>query len=63
MHLGVMKSDEGKARIKAHAWVRVGRWVISGREGHRAFTVVSTYVSSSLIRRGVDASDGGDLSR
>ncbi|MCH6257732.1 lasso peptide biosynthesis B2 protein [Puniceicoccaceae bacterium K14] len=40
VYLGVVNSD---GPLKAHAWVKVGDLVVSGREGHRAFTVIAAY--------------------
>ena len=36
------KMDDEKA-LKAHAWIRCGRHIITGREGHRQYGVVSTF--------------------
>lgn len=44
VHLGVRK-DEAEG-MKAHAWLCTGKAVITGREGHRSFTIVSTFVHS-----------------
>jgi len=55
MHLGVTKSMaqesgvEGGSILKAHAWLSVGPWIVTGRDGHRAFTIVSTFVQPSLF--------------
>jgi len=55
MYLGVTKSAARAAgkqdanNLQAHAWLTVGPWVITGREGHRAFTIVSTFVTPSLL--------------
>lgn len=49
LHLGVTRNQDKGNPLKAHAWVSVGRWVIVGREGHRAFTIVSTYVTPRLL--------------
>lgn len=46
LHLGVAKSDQpGDEKLLAHAWVKVGPSVITGRAGHQNFCVVSTFVS------------------
>ena len=37
MYLGVMKRDE----MKAHAWLRVGQRIITGRRGHQNYTVIA----------------------
>lgn len=51
LYLGMAKeTDEEKAMsnpLLAHAWLQVGPVVVTGREGHRAFTVVATF--SSLV--------------
>ena len=56
LYLGVTKSkkvvDAGlqdENILKAHAWLSVGPWIVAGREGHRAFTIVSTFVQPSLL--------------
>lgn len=49
LHLGVTRNQDKGNPLKAHAWVSVGRWVIVGRDGHKAFTVVSTYVTPDWL--------------
>jgi len=49
MHLGVTKTEDPDNLLKAHAWLYVGPWVITGREGHKQFTVVSTFITPSLL--------------
>lgn len=55
LYLGVSKpgaraGTQGEVPgLKAHAWVAVGPRVIAGRDGHRAFTVVSTFVSPAIL--------------
>jgi len=44
LFLGVMNCKM-ENDLKAHAWLSVGSWVVSGRKGHKSFTVVSTFVS------------------
>ncbi|MCC5879145.1 MAG: lasso peptide biosynthesis B2 protein [Idiomarina sp.] len=41
VYLGVRKDEQ--AAMKAHAWTCVGKAVVAGREGHRAYTIVSTF--------------------
>lgn len=52
LYLGVTKGPDG-SELKAHAWLSVGPWIITGRDGHRAFTIVSTFVSPLLLTVGV----------
>jgi len=49
LHLGVTKAGQSIDALKAHAWLSVGPWIITGREGHRAFTIVSTFVAPSIL--------------
>ena len=55
IHLGVVKARTGAEPLengelmKAHAWLAVGQWIVSGREGHKAFTIVSTFVQPALL--------------
>lgn len=51
MYLGVIKSKDDND-LKAHAWLSTGRWVITGRDGHQPFTIVSTFVSPATIIAG-----------
>ena len=47
LYLGALlhdTSDDTRA-MKAHAWLRCGAWVVTGREGHRQFGVVATFAS------------------
>ena len=39
LYLGVVTDEE----LKAHAWLRAGSRIITGREGFRSHTVVSTF--------------------
>lgn len=49
MHLGARMTDDPKEPMKAHAWVKVGPWVIAGGDGHRAYGIVGSFVASSLF--------------
>jgi hypothetical protein len=51
MHLGARMTGDEKEPMKAHAWIKVGPWIISGREGHRAYGVVSSFVSPSIFNQ------------
>lgn len=56
LYLGVAKASDGEgATVKAHAWVRVGPQVITGGEGHQAFTVLGSYAAPSLLGASVSA--------
>ncbi len=48
MHLGARLTEDPKEPMKAHAWVKVGRWIVAGGEGHRAYGLTATFVSPSL---------------
>jgi hypothetical protein len=43
IYFGIMKDPENNAELKAHAWLIVGEYVMTGREGHKAFKVVNFY--------------------
>lgn len=49
LHLGAVMTDDQFKPLKAHAWVKVGPWIITGREGHQAFAIVSSFVAPSLL--------------
>jgi len=49
IHLGAKMSNEINGPMKAHAWVKVGAWIIAGREGHHAFGIVSSFVAPSIL--------------
>ncbi len=49
MHLGARLTGEPSEAMKAHAWVKVGAWVVCGREGHQAYAVTNSFVSKSLL--------------
>jgi hypothetical protein len=38
-----MKDESKPEKMAAHAWVRCGRFILTGADGHRRFTVVSTF--------------------
>ena len=49
VHIGVKKAGPGAPDpFAAHAWVQVGRLVVCGRQGHAAFTVLSSYADKRL---------------
>jgi hypothetical protein len=41
VYFGVAK--EGKTKMKAHAWLRAGERIVSGRKGHKEFAVVGKF--------------------
>ncbi|HQH42039.1 MAG TPA: lasso peptide biosynthesis B2 protein [Bacteroidales bacterium] len=43
LYLGVTH-EKNNRKLKAHAWLRYGNQVITGRRGHEKFTVVSIFV-------------------
>lgn len=43
IYLGVCKENETSTAIKAHAWAKCGESIITGAQGHKAFTVVSAF--------------------
>ncbi len=43
LYLGVMKDKLKMEKLTAHAWIRCGNIIITGAEGHRQYTVVSTF--------------------
>jgi len=56
LYLGVAKSvvlhelkDYENGDLIAHAWLSVGPSIITGDDGHRAFTIVSTFVTPSVL--------------
>ena len=49
LHIGALMTHDDIEPLKAHAWVKVGHGIITGREGHRAFGIVSSFVSPSLL--------------
>ena len=50
LHLGATMTGDDQEPMKAHAWVKVGRWVVSGGEGHRAFAIVGTYLTPNIVK-------------
>lgn len=43
IYFGIKPDEENKGKLKAHAWLRVGEYIVTGREGHKAFKVVNFY--------------------
>jgi len=42
-YLGAAKDQESKEKMKAHAWTQCGEAIITGKNGHEAFTVLSVF--------------------
>lgn len=49
LYLGAKLTPDGEKPMTAHAWVQVGEWIITGREGHKAYAIVGSFVSPSMI--------------
>ena len=43
IYFGIMKDLENPSELKAHAWLKVGEYIATGREGHKSFKVVNFY--------------------
>jgi hypothetical protein len=43
LYLGVAKDEAKPEKLAAHAWLRCGHIILTGREGHRRFTIVATF--------------------
>jgi hypothetical protein len=43
VYLGLAKDGAKPEQLAAHAWLRCGDVILTGREGHRQFTVVATF--------------------
>lgn len=43
LYLGVAKTDAKPEQLAAHAWLSCGGLILTGKEGHRQFTIVSTF--------------------
>jgi hypothetical protein len=51
LYLGLAKGMEDLEPLKAHAWVCVGPWVVTGRQGHSAYTIISTFIAPGRLGR------------
>ena len=47
-HFGAHITGDSKESMKAHAWVKVGPRIITGRKGHKSYGIVATYTSLPL---------------
>lgn len=43
LYLGVAKDEAKPEKLAAHAWLRCGNLILTGRQCHRQFTVVATF--------------------
>jgi hypothetical protein len=43
LYLGVSKNEAKPMKLAAHAWLRCGNLILTGRESHRQFTVVAKF--------------------
>ena len=43
LYLGVAKDEDGKEKMKAHAWSQCGDKIITGDDGHEDFAVLSVF--------------------
>ena len=51
LHLGTRLTHTDDEPLKAHAWIKVGPWIIVGREGHQAFAIVGSWVPPAWATR------------
>ncbi|MCH6258791.1 lasso peptide biosynthesis B2 protein [Puniceicoccaceae bacterium K14] len=49
IYLGVTKAGDPLNPMRAHAWMKAGGLIVTGREGHRAFTVLVAYEASAIF--------------
>lgn len=42
-YLGVMKAENTKEKMKAHAWSEAGGKILTGGTGHESYTVIAVY--------------------
>ncbi|MFT5083433.1 MAG: hypothetical protein ACI9Y1_001476 [Lentisphaeria bacterium] len=49
IHLGATTSENPEKPIEAHAWVKVGPAVITGRPGHKAYSILSSFVAPQIL--------------
>ncbi|MCX6183276.1 MAG: lasso peptide biosynthesis B2 protein [Bacteroidetes bacterium] len=43
IYFGIAKDEDNKSKLKAHAWLKVGDCVVTGRAGHEQYKVVNFY--------------------
>ena len=42
-YLGVCKDDNSSSKMKAHSWTQSGAYILTGKIGHNAFTILSIF--------------------
>jgi len=42
-YLGVMKTEDNKEKMKAHAWSEAGNIILTGGSGHENYAVIALY--------------------
>ncbi|MCW8878895.1 MAG: lasso peptide biosynthesis B2 protein [Kangiellaceae bacterium] len=50
IHFGARLTKQQNRAMKAHAWIKVGSWIITGRQGHQSFGIVGSYLASSILK-------------
>ena len=53
LYLGVAKDKARRKGLSAHAWLRCGKVILTGRAGHRQFAVITTFCSGSATAASV----------
>lgn len=43
IYFGVTRDQNGAHQLKAHAWTKAGNYFLTGKKGHRAFTVIARF--------------------
>lgn len=51
MHLGAAYDSEAQKNFMAHAWIKVGPWVVTGRAGHERYGVLCSFVTPAVLRQ------------
>jgi len=49
LYVGICKPKALGEAMPAHAWLCVDRWIVTGGDGHQAFSIVATFVSPRQI--------------
>ncbi|TQV85348.1 lasso peptide biosynthesis B2 protein [Aliikangiella sp. M105] len=48
IHFGARLTRQKKKPMTAHTWIKVGPWIITGRQGHQSYGVVGSYLAHSI---------------